>query len=82
MWLDDGLLQDFDALRAPGFDPSAVTPAVAAFYQQTSAWHLRTSRESIRVYAAADGEVRADHVLTIWGRTFLRLHYRLRRQTP
>jgi hypothetical protein len=25
------------------------------------------------------GEVRADHVLTLWGATFLQLHYRLRR---
>ena len=37
-------------------------------------------RGSIRVYAAdgAEGTVRADHVLTLWGVTFLRLHYRLR----
>lgn len=40
--------------------------------------YLRTFRETIHVYP--DGrDVRADHVLTIWGRTFLRLHYRLRR---
>ncbi len=45
------------------------------------AWarYVRTMRESIRVYAAEEpGEVRADHVLTIFGRVFLRLHYRLR----
>jgi len=34
-------------------------------------------RESINVYAAADG-LRADHVLSMWGATFLRLHYRMR----
>jgi hypothetical protein len=41
--------------------------------------YLRALRESIRVYSAAGGEVRADHVLTLWGATFLQLHYRLRR---
>lgn len=41
--------------------------------------YLRALRESIRVWPAEDGGVRADHVLTLWGATFLRLHYRLRR---
>jgi hypothetical protein len=40
--------------------------------------YLRSLRETIKVYPA-EGEVRADHVLTLWGTTFLRLHYRLRR---
>lgn len=40
--------------------------------------YVRALRESIRVYAAGDGGIRADHVLTLWGATFLRLHYRLR----
>lgn len=39
--------------------------------------YVGSLRESIRVYASGD-VVRADHVLTIWGITFLRLHYRLR----
>jgi hypothetical protein len=39
--------------------------------------YLRTLRETIHVYDAGDG-VRADHVLTLWGLTFLRVHYRLR----
>jgi hypothetical protein len=39
--------------------------------------YLRSLRESIHVYAM-DGGVRADHVLSLWGITFLRLHYRLR----
>lgn len=43
--------------------------------------YLRALRETIRVYAAAGGEVGADHVLTLWGATFLRLHYRLRPKT-
>ncbi len=40
--------------------------------------YISTLRESIGVYEAEDNSVRADHVLTIWGKTFLRLHYRLR----
>jgi hypothetical protein len=39
--------------------------------------HLRSLRETIHVYALHK-DVRADHVLSLWGVTFLRLHYRLR----
>jgi hypothetical protein len=40
--------------------------------------YVRAMREIIRVFR--DGEdVRADHVMWLWGATFLRLHYRLRR---
>ncbi len=39
--------------------------------------YVRQLREKINVYAAAGG-LRANHVLSIWGATFLRLHYRLR----
>ncbi|MBK6312865.1 MAG: hypothetical protein IPF53_00715 [Blastocatellia bacterium] len=39
--------------------------------------YVRTLREAIHVYPAEDGRVRADHELTIFGMTFLRLHYRL-----
>jgi hypothetical protein len=39
--------------------------------------YLRSFRERIHVYAD-DGDVRADHVLSLWGATCLRLHYRLR----
>jgi hypothetical protein len=42
--------------------------------------HVRTMRETIRVYTSSAHEARADHILTIWGLVFLRLHYRLRRQ--
>jgi hypothetical protein len=38
---------------------------------------LRTFRESIRVYVEPPGELRTDHRFTIFGRTFLQLHYRL-----
>jgi hypothetical protein len=41
--------------------------------------YVKALRESIHVYAATDG-VRADHVLTLFGATFLRLHYRLVRR--
>ena len=40
--------------------------------------YVKSLEESIRVYAAEEGDVRADDVLTLWGATFLRLHYRLR----
>ncbi|HSQ30934.1 MAG TPA: hypothetical protein VLN49_13840 [Gemmatimonadaceae bacterium] len=40
--------------------------------------YVASLEESIRIYAAEGGSVRADHVLTLWGATFLRLHYRLR----
>jgi hypothetical protein len=40
--------------------------------------HVRTLKETIRVYADAQGVLRADHELSIWGARFLRLHYRMR----
>ena len=44
------------------------------------AWarYVKSLRESIHVYSADDGQLRADHVLTYFGMTFLRLHYRMR----
>jgi hypothetical protein len=45
--------------------------------QGVRARYLKTLRESIRVYCAEEGTVRADHVLTLWSLTFLRLHYRM-----
>jgi hypothetical protein len=41
--------------------------------------YVRTMRESITVYPSDSASVRADHVLRIWGVTFLRLHYKLTR---
>lgn len=39
--------------------------------------YLRSLKETIRVFPHDGQYVRADHVLTLWGATFLRLHYRL-----
>jgi len=38
-------------------------------------------KEQIRVYPAETGIVRTDHTLWIWGIEFLRLHYRMFKQT-
>lgn len=47
--------------------------------QNAGAWarYVRTMKETIHVYPAERGSVRADHTLRLWGGTFLRLHYRL-----
>ncbi|MGN6556354.1 MAG: hypothetical protein ACTHLW_21795 [Verrucomicrobiota bacterium] len=42
--------------------------------------YVRALRESIHVFPAENGKVRADHVLTYFGATFLRLHYRMQLQ--
>lgn len=44
-----------------------------------SVWarYLRQLQETIHVYGF-EGHIRADHVLSLWGLTFLRLHYRVR----
>ena len=39
--------------------------------------YLPSLKESIHVYPAEGAAVRADHVLNLFGKTFLRLHYRL-----
>lgn len=46
----------------------------------SQAWvrYLRTFRERIRVYVEPNGELRTDHLFSIWRRVFLRLHYHLR----
>lgn len=43
------------------------------------AWarYVPSMKETIRVYPAESGVVRADHRLRIWGFEFLRLHYRM-----
>lgn len=43
--------------------------------------YVRALRESIHVFPAEDGLLRADHALTFLGATFLRLHYRMRRRS-
>lgn len=42
--------------------------------------YVRALRESIHVSPTENGLLCADHVLTYFGATFLRLHYRMRRQ--
>ena len=42
--------------------------------------YLKALEEDIRVYVDPGGQLRADHSLRIWGATFLRLHYRMRRR--
>ena len=41
------------------------------------AQYIRSFRERIAVYVDAEGVVRADHELSLWRRTALRLHYRI-----
>jgi hypothetical protein len=43
--------------------------------------YVRAMRESIRVYPSGISDVRADHILRLWGIIFLRLHYKLTRIT-
>lgn len=42
--------------------------------------HLRSFAERITVYGDTDGQLRADHVMRLWGRTVYTLHYKLRRR--
>jgi len=42
--------------------------------------YLRSMQETIHVYPAEHDTTRADHILWLWGKQFLRLHYRMRLQ--
>jgi len=42
--------------------------------------YLRSMQEKIHVYPAESQTVRADHILWLYGKEFLRLHYRMRLQ--
>lgn len=44
--------------------------------------YVKTMQESICVYPGEGRDVRADHTMWLWGRVFLRLHYRLRLGAP
>jgi len=44
---------------------------------QAWARYVRTLKETIHIYMSQMGELRADHVLKIWGFVFLRFHYRI-----
>jgi hypothetical protein len=48
------------------------------------AWvkYLHAMKESIYVYVDDAGELRADHILKLWGATFLKLRYRMRFASP
>lgn len=48
------------------------------------AWvkYIRAMKESIHVYVDEAEDLRADHVLKLWGVTFLKLHYRMRLVSP
>jgi hypothetical protein len=39
--------------------------------------YLASMTETIHVYAAESNNARADHILWLWGKEFLRLHYRM-----
>lgn len=41
--------------------------------------YVASLKESIHVFVDDRRELRADHTLSLWGATFLRLHYRMRR---
>jgi hypothetical protein len=44
--------------------------------------HVRSLQESIHVFPSEAGVVRANHILHLWGFTFLKLHYRMRKLLP
>lgn len=65
---------------------SGAGPGEPGFYfvvqkDRDTAWvrYLHAMKESIHVFVD-NSELRADHVLNLWGATFLRLHYRMRRK--
>ncbi len=73
----DGSLSVVSAGKEFGDPGFYFTVAIPDSSGQVWARYLRSLQESIRVYRDTEC-VRADHVLTIWGATFLRIHYRLR----
>jgi hypothetical protein len=66
-----------DGFGSPGFYFT-----VRAAAGEVWARYVPSFRETIRVFADADADVRADHDLTLWRAPVLRLHYRLRRAAP
>lgn len=77
---DDGSLRVVSAGRRFG-DPGFYF-TIRTRRGRVVARFVRSLRESIHVYPDGDGIVRADHVLTLWRATFLRLHYRLQERPP
>ena len=39
--------------------------------------YVKAMHENIHVYEEVDKVLRADHILNIWGNTFLKLHYKM-----
>ncbi|MDH3225330.1 MAG: hypothetical protein OEO23_16535 [Gemmatimonadota bacterium] len=74
---DDGAMTVLSKGRKSG-DPGFYFTVRDSQRARTWVRYVQTMRESIRVYAAGNGEVRADHVMWVFGFVFLRLHYRLR----
>jgi hypothetical protein len=64
----------------PGFGSAGFYFTITDGPGRVRARYVRALRERIHVYPARD-QVRADHVLSLWGMTFLRLHYRLRHRS-
>ena len=57
------------------------------FYVESAPGHgwaryVASLKESIHVFVDPGSVLRADHELELWGRTFLRLHYRMERAAP
>src|SRR5688572_26449192 len=46
------------------------------------AQYIRSFRERISVYVDEDDSLRADHSMTLWGLTALRLHYKIAPAPP
>lgn len=71
---DGSLLLESDGR---GFGDAGFYFVVRARSRRAWVRHVRSFRESIRVYADEAGDLRTDHVFTLWRRPFLELHYRL-----
>jgi hypothetical protein len=63
-----------------GFGQAGFYFTVDAGRRQVWARCVKALKETIHVYGAEEGKVRADHVLKFFGATFLRLHYLMRRR--
>jgi len=63
--------------RGDGFGDAGFYFVVQDRAGQAWARYVRTMKESLHVYPARSNELRADHVLRIFGMIFLRLHYRI-----
>jgi hypothetical protein len=74
--LDGSLLLHSSGLR---FGDAGFYFVVSKDKHKLWARYVRSMREVIHVYVDPGGELRTDHLLTIWRLPFLRLHYRMSR---